>query len=114
MGNPCCRGRGLGEESTLGRKLHLSLRRKDGSSTGFRLLRTLFSSQLCQLLTTRPLSRTETNITKKRISEAFQQTYHSNDLAATSTIAIVRHRAGGWAKDDLHSNVLRCHRQSKK
>ena len=45
---------GLGKESTLGRKLHLSLRRKDGSSTGFRLLRTLFSSQLCQLLTTRP------------------------------------------------------------
>ena len=86
--------RGLGKECTLGRKLHLSLRREDGSSTGFRLLRTLFSSQLCQLLTTRPLSRTETNITKKRISEAFQQTYRSNDLAATSTVAIVRNRVG--------------------
>ena len=44
---------GLGKECTLGQKLHLVLR-KGGSPTGFRLLRTLFLSQLCQLLTTRP------------------------------------------------------------
>ena len=45
---------GLGKECTLGQKLHLSLRRKGGSPTGFGLLRAVFSSQLCQLLTTMP------------------------------------------------------------
>ena len=39
-------------------------------------------------------SRTEINITKKRISEAFHQLYHLSDLAATSTVAIVQNRVG--------------------
>ena len=92
------------ERSALRQKLHLSLQCKGGSPTGFRLLRAVFSSQLCQLLTTMPPSRTETK---------HYQRYQKKDLSGFPTaISIERSRrnlqqspsfktgSGGWAKDN--------------
>ena len=97
--------------------MHLSLQYKGGSSTGFRLLRTIFLSQLCQLPTTRTLLRTETNITKgikKRISRLFVVNNITQSISQQlPQLQSFETGSGGWAKDDLHSTVARCHRQSK-
>ena len=97
-GNLCCRRGGPMERSALGRKLHLSLQRKGGSPTGFRLLRAVFSSQLCQLLTTMPSLENRTKhyqrYQKKDLKAFSRQKHNSIDLAATSAVAIVRNRAG--------------------
>ena len=103
-GNLCCRRRGPMERSALGRKLHLSLQRKGGSPTGFRLLRAVFSSQLCQLLTTMPPLENRNK---------HHQRYQKKDLRGFPTaISIDRSRrnlkqspsfetgSGGWAKDN--------------
>ena len=110
-GNLCCRRGGPMERSALGRKLHLSLQRKGGSPTGFRLLRAVFSSQLCQLLTTIAFSReqkqTSPKVSKKGSQGVQSSKHNSIDLAATSAVAIVRKTGlGGWARTNLQCERL--------
>ena len=77
---------GLGEECTLRQKLHLSLTAK--AAIPLYRFQDLTKPIFVPTLSAAD-NEAETNITKKRISETFQQLYHSNNLAATSTVAIV-------------------------
>ena len=106
-GNLRCRRGPRGRVHTRAKIAFLVLR-KGSSSTGFRLWRTLFSTQLCQLLTTKPLSRTETNITKKKDLRDFPTAISHRTTSQQPGGRVVRNRAGGWARNDLRCERLHC------